>query len=182
MNRKETTAFLSKLLTARLAGVGKYYASEVTIDWGSRNERRIDFLEFDPLNQFSVSGLEKGVFTCYEVKSCKEDVFSGNGLNFIGEKNYIVTTMQCWKDIQEKYRNGELRDHIKSLSPDNSDYWGILVAVPNYRDIKDEFYDVTPLKDPQLWQWELKCVIPCRMGPRKRSITELLFYMMRSGK
>ena len=129
-----------------------------------------------------VSGLEKGVFTCYEVKSCKEDVFSGNGLNFIGEKNYIVTTMQCWKDIQEKYRNGELREHIKSLSPDNSDYWGILVAVPNYRDIQDEFYDVTPLEDPQLWQWELRAVIPCRMGPRRRSITELLFYMMRSGR
>lgn len=56
-------------------------------------------MEFSPANQCSVSGIEKGIFTCYEIKSCKEDVYSGNGLNFFGEKNYIVTTMACYKDI-----------------------------------------------------------------------------------
>lgn len=43
----------------------------------------------------------------------KEDVFSGNGLNFLGEKNYIVTTMECYKSIQEDIRSGKLNAHIE---------------------------------------------------------------------
>lgn len=35
MTRSETTKFLSDLLIRnRLSGIGKYYASEVTLDWG----------------------------------------------------------------------------------------------------------------------------------------------------
>lgn len=30
--------------------------------------------------------------------------------------------------------------------------------------------------------WELKVVKPCRIGPRNRSMTELLFCMLRSGR
>ena len=56
-------------------------------------------MQYKPLNQMSISGLEKGSVICYEVKSCKEDYHSGNGLNYEGDKNYIVTTMECYKDI-----------------------------------------------------------------------------------
>lgn len=49
--------------------------------------------------------LQQRIFTCYEIKSCKEDVYSGNGLNFYGEKNYIVTTMECYKDFMKRSRN-----------------------------------------------------------------------------
>lgn len=94
MNRKEITKFLSDLLVRdRFSGMGKYYAREVSIDYGTKDVKRVDFVQFEPAGVTSISSIEKGIFTCYEVKSCKEDVFSGNGLNFFGEKNYIVTTM-----------------------------------------------------------------------------------------
>lgn len=96
MNRSETTKFLSDLLLRdRFSGIEKYYAKGVNIDPWPNHGRQVDFMQFIPKHQMSVSGIEKGIFICYEVKSCKEDVYSGNGLTFIGEKNYIVTTMEC---------------------------------------------------------------------------------------
>ena len=46
MNRKETTEFLSNLLIERLSGRGKYYASEVTLDYnGGKGETKlVDFI------------------------------------------------------------------------------------------------------------------------------------------
>lgn len=45
MNRVETTKFLSDLLVSdRLTGRGKYYASEVSIDYGTSNVKRVDFM------------------------------------------------------------------------------------------------------------------------------------------
>ena len=87
MNRKETTEFLSDLLVQRKLE-GKYYASEVTLDFGrgKGKEKRVDFIQFVPKNQ-STSGIEKGEFIFYEVKSCKADYNSGNGLTFEGERN-----------------------------------------------------------------------------------------------
>ena len=102
MNRKDITKMLGRtLIQSKFSGMGKYWASEVSIDPFTATGKggRVDFMQFIPENQYSISGLEKGIFVCYEVKSCREDVFSGNGLNFYGEKNYIVTTMQCYKDI-----------------------------------------------------------------------------------
>ena len=79
MNRKETTEFLSNLLIERLSGRGKYYASEVTLDYsgGKGETKRVDFIQFVPKNQ-STSGIEKGEFVFYEIKSCKADYHSGN--------------------------------------------------------------------------------------------------------
>lgn len=59
MNRKETTEFLSDLLVQRKLE-GKYYASEVTLDFGrgKGKEKRVDFIQFVPKNQ-STSGIEK---------------------------------------------------------------------------------------------------------------------------
>lgn len=49
MNRKGTTAFLSKLLVEqRLSGMGKYWANEVTLDYGSEHPKRVDFMQFVP--------------------------------------------------------------------------------------------------------------------------------------
>ena len=50
MNRKEITKFLSELLVEkRLSGMGKYYASEVTMDWYigkiTHTMRRVDFIQ-----------------------------------------------------------------------------------------------------------------------------------------
>ena len=180
MNRKETTAFLGDLLVLdRFGGAGKYWAKEVSIDYGTTDVKRVDFMQFEPGGVTAISSIEKGTFTCYEIKSCKEDVFSGNGLNFIGEKNYIVTTMECYKSIMEEFRNGKLDEHIEKCSPNSSHYYGIMVAIPKWSKAEDEFVNTTPL-DPEK-EWQLAVVIPCRMGQRKKSITEMLFYMIRSG-
>ena len=181
MNRKEITKFLSDLLVRdRFSGMGKYYAREVSIDYGTKDVKRVDFMQFEPAGVTSISSIEKGIFTCYEVKSCKEDVFSGNGLNFLGEKNYIVTTMECYKSIQEDIRSGKLDAHIKECCPNSSHYYGIMVAIPQYTEEVDEYESPTPLDREN--EWKLITILPCRQGPRKRSITEMLFYMLRSGR
>ena len=87
-NRKTITAFLENLLyEEKLCGMGMYWAKEVVVDYGSSKAKtkRIDFMQYIPDGQCSISSLEKGIFICYEVKSCKKDVYSGNGLNFLGE-------------------------------------------------------------------------------------------------
>lgn len=170
MNRAETTKFLSDLLISnKFSGIGKYWASEVTLDYGhgQGKEKRVDFMQFKPKNQLSASGLEKGEFICYEIKSCKADVFSGHGLNFEGEKNYLVMTMQTYKDI--------LSDLNKIPY-----YVGIFVACPYFKDIKDEFDNPTPINEK--CQWTLKAISSALPQSRKRSMIELLFCMLRSGK
>lgn len=165
MNRKETTEFLNKLLVqSKLAG--KYYASEVTLDCGGGKgkEKRADFVQFVPKNQ-STSGIEKGEFIFYEVKSCKADYHSGNGLNFEGDRNYIVTTMETYKQII----------HEKPWEV------GIYVACPEDRDIVDEFENPTPLDDKTV-DWTLKIATVAHPKDRQRSMSQLLFYMLRSGK
>ena len=151
MTRAETTKFLGQLLiSTRFNGAGKHWASEVSIDPWGRDAKRVDYMQFSPADQCSISGIEKGIFTCYEVKSCKEDVYSGNGLNFLGEKNYIVTTMECYKDILPDFRSGKLENP-------------------------------TPIDGNTERSWKLAAILSCRQGPRKRSMSELLFCMLRSG-
>lgn len=182
MDRTETTKRLGDILIrTKLTGAGKYYSSEVSVDPWTNHGKRVDFMQFIPDNQISVSGIEKGIFICYEVKSCIEDVYSGNGLNFFGERNYIVTTMECWKGIMNDYRDGVLDTFLKEKHPESSDYYGILVAVPDGRTLEEEFDSPTSL-DAEVDDWKLETVMNCRKGPRKRSMTELLFCMLRSGK
>lgn len=183
MDRKLTTKFLGELLKKdRLSGLGKYWASEVSIDAFTATGKggRVDFVQFVPQNQYSISGLEKGIFVCYEIKSCKEDVYSGNGLNFYGEKNYIVTTMQCYKDILPDLKNGTLMEHVRRTNPDSTPYFGIMVAIPCYRNKESEFQNPSPISEDNPWQ--LVVVKPCVTQTRKKSLIEMLFCMVRSGK
>ena len=165
MDRKETTKFLGELLKReRLCGVGKYWANEVSIDYGSTDVKRIDFLQFEPVNQMSISGIEKGIFTCYEIKSCKADFKSGFGQNFIGEKNYLVMPMATYKEV------------ISEI-PHNV---GVLVPIPTHVDKYDEFENPTELSEDV--SWKLCTIISARQQNRKRSMNELLFCMLRSGQ
>ena len=60
MTRKEITILLGDILyQQRFTGVGKYYASEVTVDYGTKDACRVDYMQFVPPNQMSISGLEK---------------------------------------------------------------------------------------------------------------------------
>lgn len=164
MDRKETTQFLSDLLVRdRLSGRGKYYAKEVSIDYGTTDVKRVDFMQFEPEGVVSISEIEKGIFTCYEIKSCKADFNSGFGKNFLTEKNYFVMPMGTYKEV------------IQDI-PYNV---GVLVPIPQYVDKYDEFE--TPTELSAAVKWKLNVIKPCHKQLRKRSMTELLFYMLRSG-
>lgn len=107
MTRTETTKFLGKLLTdTRLGGAGSHWASEVSIDPWTPKARRVDYMEFSPANQCSVSGIEKGIFTCYEIKSCKEDVYSGTMIIGISIRPFMYPNTMF---LTEK----EAREHLK---------------------------------------------------------------------
>lgn len=165
MDRKETTKWLSELLYQdKLSGMGRHWASEVTVE----NRGRVDYMLFEPENGFDIGAIEKGIFTCFEIKSCKADYNSGHGLNFVGEKNYIVMTMDTYKAL--------LHPELEGLSV----HVGVLVACPENRDLADEFIEPTPL-DTDV-EWKLKAARGCFKGPRKLSMTELLFCMLRSGR
>lgn len=164
-NRKEITKFLGDLLVSkRLGERGVYYASEVSLDYGTKDVRRIDYLQFSPENQMSVSGIESGFFTCYEVKSCKADFNSGFGQNFIGEKNYFVMSMALYKEVANKIPHDI----------------GALVPVPSGRETLDEFENPTNLFEAGV-EWNLKVIKQAHWRARKRSMVELLFCMIRSG-
>ena len=164
MNRKETTELLGKILVReRLAGRGNYYASEVSLDYGTTDVKRVDFMAFEPAGVTGISAIEKGIFVCYEAKSCKADFKSGFGQNFVGEKNYLVMTMETYKEVIHDIPNKV----------------GVLVPVPRYVDIYDEFENPTEFNDKT--DWCLKAIRSAHPQIRKRSMTELLFCMLRSG-
>lgn len=178
--RKTTTDFLSKLLCKeKLIGIGKHYAREVTVDYGTGKAKRVDFMQFVPDGQCSVSALEKGIFVCYEIKSCKEDVYSGNGLNFLGEKNYIVTTMQCYEDLLPDIQSGKLDRYIKQNHPESYNHYGIMVAMPRgcWKDDKSD----KKITDRSITdEWHLVIMKKCGKALRRKSLVELLFCMLRA--
>ena len=66
-----------------------YWAKEVTFDYSTNHKIRVDYMRFKPLNN-TTSGIEKGDFYAYEIKSSVEDFKSLNGHNFIADYNYYV--------------------------------------------------------------------------------------------
>lgn len=184
MDRRSTTDLLTKILLHNIDGL---YAQEVTIDACSDNIRRVDVMQFKPAGGIFICDIEKGIFTCYEIKSCIEDVYSGNGLNFIGEENYIVTTMQTYKKLLPDINSGKLQDYIKKNFEDSSTEFGIMVPVLKNIDLRctdmvfKEYAEPTEFGGEYI-DWKLYKIIPCgkRMCRRKKSVTELLFCMLRS--
>lgn len=104
MSRKETTASLSKAVEKHIDPHNDpriYWAKEVTFDYGTGHQIRVDYMRFHPINN-SVSGIEKGDFYCYEIKSSVEDFGSKNGHNFIGDFNYYVMPEAVFDSVKEK--------------------------------------------------------------------------------
>ena len=182
MNRKEITKLLTETLISTRLNDRKYYAKEVTLDYGTSNPKRVDVMQYAPMGTVYAGDIERGEFTCYEIKSCKEDVFSGHGLRFYGDKNYIVTTMNCYKDILEDME--KLRIYLKENYPDSSKDFGIMVLMPDSVDLRDssavyaEFENPTPLDKCSRWKFWI--ALNCAQGHRRRSTTELLFCMLRA--
>lgn len=171
MKRKEKTELLRDLLRAKLNSKrGVHSAAEVTLDYGTKNVKRVDFVSFEPRDQVSIAGLEAGTFTFYEIKSCREDFKSGFGLNFEGDRNYIVIDMPTYKDLLS---HGDL-DDSKMFNI------GVMVAIPKGMNVLDEFEKPNNLTTAI--DWELVVVKAAHRTQRKRSIGELLFCMLRSAE
>ena len=88
---------------------------------------RVDYMKFKPVNN-TVSGIEKGDFFCYEVKSSVEDFHSKNGHNFLGDYNYYVM-------LEEVY------EKVKSEIP-----YGVGVLVPERKHYRGEWYELKSVK------------------------------------
>lgn len=91
-NRPETTKMLSLSVEKHINPYNDtriYWAREVTFDYSTSKGKRVDYMLFKPKNN-TPSGIEKGDFYCYEVKSSVEDFHSKNGHNFLGDFNYYV--------------------------------------------------------------------------------------------
>lgn len=104
MSRPETTDSLSKALEKHIDPHNDpriYWAKEVTFDYATMNAIRVDYMRFAPINN-SVSGIEKGDFYCYEIKSSVADFASKNGHNFIGDFNYYVMPEDVAGSIEGK--------------------------------------------------------------------------------
>ena len=184
-DRKETTRLLTEILIRDRLTDRKYYALEVTLDYGTKDARRVDVMQFSPKGVSYASDIEKGTFTCYEIKSCREDIYSGKGINFFGEKNYFVVSMETYGSILGDYRSGHLERYLDERHPQSSHHYGFLVAVPSHIDVRDNKAVMKEFQKPTKFggsaqDWKLACLIPCYEGPRKRSSVELLFCMLRA--
>ncbi|MEI3523522.1 MAG: hypothetical protein V8Q36_04970 [Anaerotignum sp.] len=112
MERKQITAFLSEqLIQDRLPVTGNTGQGKSAWTAGTKDVRRVDFMEFCPTGVLSVSEIEKGIFVSYEVKSCMADYKSGFGQNFVTGKNYIG---HAYRSLQ------------KNLAKASKWYWGDL--------------------------------------------------------
>lgn len=78
-----------------------YWSKEVTFDYGTSHQVRVDYMKFKPKNN-TVSGIEKGDFYCYEIKSCVADFNSKNGHNFIGDFNYYVMPKELYEQVNQR--------------------------------------------------------------------------------
>lgn len=129
-NRAEITKTLSLAIQKHINPHNDpriYWAREVTFDYSTSHAVRVDFIQFKPVNN-TVSGIEKGDFYCYEVKSSIEDFHSKNGHNFIGDYNYYVMP----EDVFEK---------VKNEIP-----WNVGVFVLDGLHFRSEWYDLKSVK------------------------------------
>ena len=192
MDRSYITEKLSDLLIHdRFSGIGKYWAREVVLDYGLAHPKRVDFLQYIPKGSTYVGEIENGTFACYEIKSCKNDVYSGHGLNFFAEENFIVTTVECYKSLIPDIQSGKLYEHIRECNDGKSIRYSFLIAVRErpevcYPRFNSDSAVMAELEDPspieECTRLATIFVDGARKGYRIRSTTELLFCMLRSGK
>lgn len=131
MNRPAITAILSLSIEKHINPHNDpriYMAKEVTFNYSSSGKVRVDFMEFKPKNN-TVSGIEKGDFYCYEVKSSVEDFHSKNGHNFIGDFNYYVMPEEVYAIVSKEIP------------------YGVGVYVPEYQYGDVEYYHLKSVKN-----------------------------------
>lgn len=145
INRKTITAALSAALEKHIDPHNDpriYWAKEVTFDYASGHSVRVDYMRFKPANN-SVSGIEKGDFYCYEIKSSVEDFASPNGHNYLGDYNYYVMPEDVYAAVKDK-----LPFFVGVLIPDGT----ILGGLKSVRNARRKDRD-KPLAEMLLMMW-----------------------------
>jgi len=185
---------LIALLEKRASRPNVCAASDVVIGMGRRKSFLVDYMTFSPSGSEDVSGIEKGVFTCYMIRTGYDDLYSDESLNFIGEINYLVTTAEVYAQILDDEKldnvNGilktgsrKLQKHILSLNPESryivGEDVGIYVAVPDGVSLSVACSQPAEF-DPD-GEYNLICAIPCgHKTARRRGMTEMLYFMLRA--
>lgn len=121
MKRPEITKMLSESIKRHVNTTNDeriYCVPEVSFDYGTGKGIRVDFMKFKPVNN-TVSGIEKGDFYCFEVKSSVEDFHSKNGHNFIGDFNYYVMPRDVFESVKS-----EIPYKVGVYVPDSMHYKG----------------------------------------------------------
>ena len=78
MNRKEITLFLSHTLERNKLNVfGKHYAKEVSIDPWTSKAKRVDYMQFSPGDQMSISGWKKEYLLVTKLKAARKMFIAG---------------------------------------------------------------------------------------------------------
>ena len=142
MGRPEITENLSKALEKYLDPHNDtriYWAKEVTFDYATGNTIRVDYMRFKPVNN-TVSGIEKGDFYCYEIKSSVEDFHSKSGRNFIGDLYYSVMP----EDVFQAIKN-QIPYHVGVLVPG---VYGLQAVKKPHRKDRDR-----PVSEMLLMMW-----------------------------
>lgn len=129
MTRGETTKALSEMAEKLINPHNDprtYWAREVTFDYATTHAVIVDYMRFKPVNN-TVSGIEKGDFYCYEIKSSAEDFHSKNGHNFMGDFNYYIMSHDIYLVVKDEIpynvgvycpNSGELRAVKKAKRKD----------------------------------------------------------------
>lgn len=129
-SRPEITSLLSLSLQKHINPHNDpriYWAREVTFGYATSEAVRVDYMRFKPVNN-TVSGIEKGDFYCYEVKSSVEDFHSKNGHNFLGDFNYYIMPEEVFIKVE------------------NEIPYGIGVYVPTGENYRGEWLDLKSVK------------------------------------
>ena len=90
---------LIALLEKGASRLGVYASSAVAIGGEPGVFGVVDYMTFSPSGTEDISGIEKGVFTCYMVRTSYKELYSDESLNFVGERNYLVTTADVYARI-----------------------------------------------------------------------------------
>ena len=125
MKRAEITSLLNReLVRLKLErrNAYSYWAHEVEV-WDERKGSTtwVDFMLFEPGGYHTATrpgNIEAGKFTCFEVKSCLEDIKSGHGLNFYGDENYLVMPCEVYPKFKDAWHGtlkGNFKDQDKKL-------------------------------------------------------------------
>lgn len=174
MGRKEITAGLSALVERHVSKPGGLWAAEVSIEPLGRC--RPDYIEVTASGgKFAtVAGIERACVSAYEIKSSMADYKSGNGLNAVGDENWIVCPYEVMMSINRAAVEGKI---------ERSPLWGFAYPYPAEHGAKGPDIDRLPRYEGQVEGWKLHFIAASRFGgsPRQFPLSAILWSMMYAG-